>query len=42
MCTMGEVSNQAFEGVKFITIVKSFDIFGKFFDVTFLILENVM
>ena len=36
MCTMGEVSNQAFEGVKFITIVKSFDIFGKFLTSHFL------
>ena len=35
-------SNQAFEGVKFITIVNSYDISGNFFGVKFFILENVM
>ena len=35
-------SNQAFEGVKFITIVNSSDISGNFFGVKFFILENVM
>ena len=35
-------SNQAFEGVKFVTIVNAFDNFGKFFDVKFFILENVL
>ena len=35
-------SNQAFEGVKFMTIVNASDIFGKFFDVKFFILENVI
>ena len=34
--------NQAFEWVKFITIVNSPDIFGKFFDVKIFILENVI
>ena len=36
------LSNQVFEGVKFMTIVKASDIFGKFFDVRFFILENVI
>ena len=36
------LSNQAFQGVKFITKVNTFDIFGKFFDVKFFILENVI
>ena len=35
-------SNQAFEGVKFITIVNSSDISGNFFGVKCFILENVM
>ena len=35
-------SNQAFEGVKFMTIVNASNIFGKFFDVKFFILENVI
>ena len=34
-------SNQTFEGVKFMTIVKASDISGKFFDVKIFILENV-
>ena len=34
--------NQVFERVTFITIVNPFDIFGKFFDDNFFILENVM
>ena len=36
------LSNQAFEGVKFVTIVNASDIFGKFFDVNFFIFENVI
>ena len=35
-------SNQAFEGVKFITIVNSSSIFGNFCDIKFFILENVI
>ena len=35
-------SNQAFEGVKFMTIVNASDIFGKFFEVKSFILENVI
>ena len=35
-------SNQVFEGVKYITIVNTSDIFGKFFDVKFFILEDVI
>ena len=35
-------SNQAFEGVKFMTIVNASDIFGKFFDVKFFVLQNVI
>ena len=35
-------SNQAFEGVYFMTIVNASDVFGKFFDVKFFILENVI
>ena len=33
-------SNQAFDLVKFMTIVNASDIFGKLFDVKFFILEN--
>ena len=36
------LSNQAFKVVQFITIVNSSDIFGKFFDVKFLIFENAI
>ena len=40
---LGETpSSQAFEGVKFMAIIIASDIFGKFFDVKFFILENVM
>ena len=35
-------SNQAFEGVKFMTKINASDIFGKFFDVKFFILDNVI
>ena len=34
--------NQALEGVKFMAIVNASDIFGKFFEVKFFILENVI
>ena len=34
--------NQAFEGVKIMTIVNASDIFDKFFDLKFFILENVI
>ena len=36
------LSNQAFQGVKFITKASTFNIFGKFFAVKFFILENVI
>ena len=35
-------SKQASEGVKSMTIVNASDIFGKFFEVSFFILENVI
>ena len=35
-------SNQAFEGIKFMTLVNASDIFGQFFDFKFFILENVI
>ena len=35
-------SNQAFEGVEIMTIVNVSDIFNKFFDLKFFILENLI
>ena len=36
------LSSQAFKGVKFMAIINASDIFGKFFDVRFFILEDVI
>ena len=36
------LSSQAFEGFKFVAIVNASDIFGKFFDIKFFILENAI